>query len=184
MTREADFFSIAVKCSHIGPGEFHRKFIVEGVDREHFSSAFGLLELNHMVVEVLLRRRQGSETEFDLKGVLEAEIGQQCVVCLEVVRRNLIESFSASFIPNKFGVVKKDVFDPEDPDRPETYSGDCIELGKIVWDYLSLVIDPHPRHDQLEDAQVCVPIFENAKAVADLSPFAGIDKLLKSNNKK
>ena len=87
-----------------------------------------------------------------VKGRVEAEIEQSCVVTLEPVTSRIDETFEQIFVPEGsklarlvLGDTAEMTLDPEGPDLPETFAGDTIDAGEVVAEVAALAIDPYPR---------------------------------------
>ena len=137
------------------------------------------------IVEVEITRDTPGNLIFNLEGILQASVVQECVLCLGFVTTNIRESLSARFAPQDQSRLKEDEFMHTDPDHPEVYSGALLEIGKLVQDQLSLAIEPYPRHNQFGEGKRCglkrhvenEPIGPNRRA------FANLDNLLNMRGK-
>jgi uncharacterized metal-binding protein YceD (DUF177 family) len=114
-----------------------------------------------------------------IRGRVEAEIEQSCVVTLEPVMSKIDEQVEQVFVPegSKLArIILSDtaelVLDPEGPDAPETFTGDTIDAGEVVAEAVALAIDPYPRkagvgfEDHIEA--------DAAEQGASPSPFAAL----------
>ncbi len=87
-----------------------------------------------------------------LKGEVRATIVQSCVVTLEPVESEIIETIDQVYVPEGSKLARhifnengEMVLDPEGKDIPETFSGDSIDAGALVCEFVALAIDPYPR---------------------------------------
>jgi uncharacterized metal-binding protein YceD (DUF177 family) len=112
-----------------------------------------------------------------VKGKVEADITQNCVVTLEPVGQHISEDVSGLYFPEDSRIGREGfetggeiILDPEGPDAPETFTGDTIDVGALAEEFFALAIDPYPRKPgvTLERAQE-----EEAKE----SPFAKLARL-------
>ncbi|MCB5203272.1 DUF177 domain-containing protein [Neorhizobium sp. T786] len=94
-----------------------------------------------------------------VRGRVEAEIVQACVVTLEPVTSRIDETFEQLFVPDGSKLARvvlsetaEMVLDPEGPDLPETFTGDTIDAGELVAEMAALAIDPYPRAESAEFA--------------------------------
>ncbi|KKX34320.1 DUF177 domain-containing protein [Rhizobium sp. LC145] len=148
-------FSYSVKVGHISanPVSVH----VEANERE----LEGLAKLWQVVsvkslkadLQVVRWKKDGIR----IKGRVEADIVQSCVVTLEPVEARLDEHFEQIFVPEDSklarivtGETAEMLIDPDGPDLPETFSGDTIDAGAVVAEFAALAIDPYPRKSDVE----------------------------------
>ena len=185
MYRAREPLSISIDWLEIGNDQCERTFVVNARERDALAGSFGLLELSKLVVEVEVRRGGPDNPIFNLEGILQASVVQECVLCLGFVTTNIREDLSAKFIPEARIRMKKDVFNHTDPDHPEIYSGSLLEIGKLVQDQLSLAIEPYPRHDQFGEGKRCglKRHVENEPMRPNHRPFANLDNLLNMGEK-
>ena len=93
-----------------------------------------------MVADVNVLRSSRDADAFILKGSFKASFVQECVVCMGPISGSLQEAVGAKFVPTGLQVNREDIFTHLDEDDPEVYSGDLLEIGKLVQDQLSLSI--------------------------------------------
>lgn len=108
----------------------------------------------------------------------EADVVQSCVVTLEPVATTITETFSVDFaVADAVDTVEEIVFEFEDEDPPEAVVDGHIDLGEVVAQHLSTVIDPYPRHP--EAVVEVTEAGENAKddAPGGSHPFAALARL-------
>lgn len=101
-----------------------------------------------------------------IKGTIIADVAQKCAVSLEPVTQHIHEEFEAFFINNDQAVSfvqakhqrQREIEDPEIPfldekDDPEQVIDGKADLGELVAQHLSLMIEPYPRKEgvALED---------------------------------
>lgn len=87
-----------------------------------------------------------------VKGQVHAEIVQPSVVSLEPVTSSVDEPVEAVFVPEGSRLARVEtndsgevLIDAEGPDLPETFSGDRIDVGSVVAEFVALAIEPYPR---------------------------------------
>lgn len=125
------------------------------------------------------------EASFDLRrkglglyveGEVIATVGQNCVVSLEPIDKNLHEIVDLVFAPgpgqtlgNEEGEASFGMIDTE---PPEPLTGGVVDLGAIATEYFLLGIDPYPRKEGA--------VFESdtPREPAE-SPFAALEALKK-----
>jgi Large ribosomal RNA subunit accumulation protein YceD len=110
---------------------------------------------------------------FRLTGELRARVAQRCIVTLEPVTGDVKESFRVELRPAADlepppEREEQEILDAEDI---EALEGDRIELGRIVFEYLSAAIDPYPRSKGAEFK------WEDPKAGEERGPFAVLENL-------
>lgn len=143
----------------------------EALAREH-----GLVSVETYRADVLVTawKRHG----VSVKGKVEADITQNCVVTLDPVEQHISEEVSGLYFPEDSRIGREGfesggeiILDPEGPDAPETFTGDTIDVGALAEEFFALAIDPYPRKPgvRLETAQDV----EEAKD----SPFAKLARL-------
>ena len=176
--------SMVVECSEIGIAKYKRTFVVASAARKTLAGNLTLNKLTSLIVEIELQRDPARSELFELKGGVSASILQDCVVCLAPVRVDIREDLYAQFMPEALLNIKEDIFTHEDPDHPETYSNDLLELGKLVQDQLSVAIDPYPRHEQAcgDGQHIMVEGDGDSSEGLGWFPFRNLGKLL--NKKK
>src|SRR3546814_13873494 len=91
---------------------------------------------------------RGKKDGVRIRGRLQAEIEQSCVVTLEPVTSRLDEQFEHLFVPEGsklarlvLGDTAEMVLDPDGPDLPETFIGDTINAGEVWAAGSDLAID-------------------------------------------
>ena len=117
----------------------------------------GVLSFEALSADLTLVRAQGNMT-VHIKGRIKAALSQECVVSLEPVVAQIDEGFEAWFadpdqaVPlvkakreklAKSGAGEVPVL--EESDDPEPITDGQIDLGELVVQHLSLMIDPYPH---------------------------------------
>ncbi len=109
----------------------------------------------------------------EVKGQLQAEITQPCVVTLDPVTQKIDEPVERIFLPGHEHTATyqpgAEIFvDLEDENLPDRFEGPEIDLSELLIEVLSLAIDPYPRKEGAE-----VPPEFNADAEPEEdSPFS------------
>ena len=106
--------------------------------RARLAERLGLLALHALSAE--LRLRPEPEGCIGVRGQMQAEVEQSCVVTLEPVPQRIEEPVAWRLLPA--GVEPTDGDD--DPDDIETEAG-VADLGEALAQQLSLALDPYPR---------------------------------------
>jgi hypothetical protein len=133
----------------------------------------GLRELPRLEASFDLRRKG---LGLHIEGEVIATVGQNCVITLEPVDKNLHEVIDLIFAPsspetlgNQEGEASVGMTDAE---PPEQLVGGVVDLGAIATEYFLLGIDPYPRKEGA--------VFEAAPPQEPAeSPFAALASLNK-----
>ncbi|MBB4304807.1 uncharacterized protein GGD81_003871 [Rhodobium orientis] len=146
------------------------------------AAAFGIVAVDAFAAELTVRpfRRNGAS----LKGRLEADVVQSCVVTLEPVPQHLDEDIDLTFLPPEDAARRKPEdeldIDPDAEDPPEILEHGRIDLGTVLLEHFALGLDPYPRKEG-----AFLPEEEAGDAAGrddpPPSPFAAL-KRLKSND--
>jgi uncharacterized metal-binding protein YceD (DUF177 family) len=143
-------FSYPVKVGHISANAVRVR--IEANEQE----LLGLAKLwNVLTVRFLKAELQISRWKKDgvrIKGTVEGEVEQACVVTLEPVLCQIHEQLEQVYVPegSKLARLTLDgqgemVVDPEGPDLPEPFVGDTIDAGALVTEFAAMALDPYPR---------------------------------------
>ena len=113
-----------------------------------------------------------------LKGRVQADIVQACVVTLEPVEDKIDEPVDAVFVPEGSKLAREPnieggemLLDPDGPDSPETFEGDTIDAGAVAAEYAAMAIDPYPRK---AGAMFSAHVESSEADDAKPSPFAAL----------
>lgn len=119
-----------------------------------------------------------------IRGKIEAQIVQLCVVTLEPITNSIEEEIDTTFVPENSRLARLEldesgelVLDAEGADIPETFSGDKIDLGAIVTEFFELAIDSYPRKPGISTETAPVVFESGDQEVAPDSPFAKLAQL-------
>jgi len=84
-------------------------------------------------------------------GEVSALVGQNCVITLDPIEKNLIEQIDLVFTPDQQSDLSKTEdeasFSLSDAEPPEPLVGGGVDLGVIAAEYFLLGIDPYPRKE-------------------------------------
>jgi uncharacterized metal-binding protein YceD (DUF177 family) len=125
------------------------------------------------------------EASFDLRrtgaglhveGEVIATVGQNCVISLEPIDKNLHEVIDLMLAPDPAETLGDSdgaaSFGMTDAEPPEPLVGGVVDLGAIATEYFLLGIDPYPRKEGV--------VFEPGTAPEPAeSPFAALEALKK-----
>lgn len=119
-------------------------------ERAALAGEHGLEAVKSFDAELLLTRWK--KNGIRIRGHVDAEIVQACVVTLDPVTSKIAEEIDTIFVPenSRLAKIRLDesgelLLDAEGADIPETFTGDKIDLGAVVEEFFELAIDPYPR---------------------------------------
>lgn len=172
-------FSYKVNVAHLSAKPLLVTLEADDRERQGLAQRWGVSSVEAVAakLEVSRWKRDGVR----VKGRVEARITQSCVVTLEPVASQIIETIEALFVPEGSRLARVEtsdigemIVDAEGPDAPETFHGDMIDLAEICEEFIVLSIDPYPR---LEGAEL-PPVLNGAADDEEReSPFAGLSAL-------
>jgi len=141
--------------------------------RSELAALAGLRELPRLsAVFDVVRRGAGMR----VTGQIDARVGQTCVVTLEPVETDLMESIDLRFAPQLTETIqsRSDTADlqADDEEPPEPLSDGKVDLGAIATEFLLLGIDPYPRKAGAEFSPV-------KSDDSGTKPFAALEALKK-----
>lgn len=164
--------SHTVPTRDIGPEGRTEHVTADGEERAALAEALGIPEVKAVAAHLVIRPARGGA--FRIRGTLEAEVVQTCVVTLEPVDQHVSEEIDLTLVPaEQAGDASETVLvDPQEEDAPEVFHRGRIELGAIVAEHLALGLDPYPRAPGVEFE----PHTED-DAADRVSPFAVLGRL-------
>jgi hypothetical protein len=125
-------------------------FEADEKQREALAKAHGVSSVESYKTDLLVTawKRHGVK----VRGAVEANITQECVVSLEPIEAHIEEEVEGLFLPadSKLGRLGFDtggelIIDADGADSPELFSGDTIDVGELAEQFFGLAIDPYPR---------------------------------------
>jgi uncharacterized metal-binding protein YceD (DUF177 family) len=164
--------SHAVLARDIGPGGRMEHVTADAEARAVLADTLGIPEVKAVAADLLIRPARGSA--FQIRGTLEADVVQTCVVTLAPVEQHVSEEIDVTLVPAEVpgDAGEKVLVDPLAEDAPEIFHRGRIELGAIVAEHLALGLDPYPRAPGVEFE----PHVEE-EAADRVSAFAALDRL-------
>lgn len=113
-----------------------------------------------------------------LSGEAAATLEQLCVVTLEPIETEVIETIDRRFVPGdtlpNFAPGSETELDAEMTDGPDGYDG-VIDLGEVAAEAIALGIDPYPRRPDADDVRIIAgPSGVAAMTDEAARPFAGL----------
>lgn len=174
-------FSRTIEAGSISSRGSERRIEASATERAALADLLDLQAIGSLAATLSMRRLASGLVE--VKGSLEADVVQTCVVTLEPVPAKIAESFRVTFGE---GVEEPELAEIdlyyEDQDPPEPIVDGMIDLGALVVEYLSLGLDPYPRK---ADAAISKEYEAEPQEAPETElpstrkPFAGLDKLIK-----
>lgn len=150
-------FSYPVKVAHVSANAVRVTIEADEAEREGLAKLWKVLSVRSLKAELQVSRWKRDGVR--IKGTVEGEIVQACVVTLEPVESRISESLEQVFVPegSKLARLVLDgqgemVLDPDGPDAPEPFVGDTIDAGALVAEFAAMAIDPYPRKTGVEFA--------------------------------
>ena len=167
-------FSRPIEVDGIGARE--RGFAIEAdpVEREALAHRLGLIDLPALSARLRAKWVAGG-TLLRLRGVLSADVVQECVVTLEPVPAHIEEEFELFYCTATLPMSEEVVLDLEGPDPPDPIENGTIDIGEAVAEQLALALDPFPR----ADGAVFDQVEKDSAPIARPSPFAALAALKK-----
>lgn len=176
MTDHPDAYSFKVKVGHVAANPVTVKFVADARECARIAKIWDISKVFTFTGSAAVARWKRDGVR--IKGHVEADIEQLCVVTLEPVRQFISEDFEALFVPENSKLARFDhheggemILDPEGPDAPETFTGDAIDLGAVAAEFAALALDPYPR---IEGAEFAAHIESEPTADDKKSPFAAL----------
>jgi uncharacterized metal-binding protein YceD (DUF177 family) len=166
-------FSLIVAVRDIGRKGRNLKLAADAGQRAGLADLLGVVAIERLEGEFRLDMVSGSAVH--LRGRIEADVVQTCVVSLEPVQQHIEEPVSVTLLPAETANGRPDssvLVDPMDEEDRDIYCDGRIDLGVIVSEQLALHLDPYPRAPGVT--------FETAgddEADIQDSPFAVLERL-------
>jgi len=157
MTDNLSAYSYKIKVGHVATNPISVTFSADDRECAQIARVWDVTNIHSFsgTANVARWKRDGVR----VKGQVNVDVEQPCVVTLEPVRQTISEDFEALFVPENSKLARLDldpsgemILDPEGPDAPETYSGDSIDLGAVAAEFAVLALDPYPRAEGSEFA--------------------------------
>jgi uncharacterized metal-binding protein YceD (DUF177 family) len=142
MTDPAAEFSRLVPLAGLTSGGDRHQIAAEPAECEALAERFGLVGLDHLAADVVLRRQ--ADGVVLLEAAFEAAFLQSCVVTLEPVVGTISERFALRYGP-PWAETAADIALAADEPAFEPLTGDVIDIGEAVAQELSLQLPPFPR---------------------------------------
>ncbi len=148
-------------------------------DREALVERFALVALDRLTADLSIQHK-GKDNGILIKGKIQANLVQRCIVSLADVPEDVEASFELLLVDPDMAARMDEEESYLDPEAPEydALEGDIIDVGDIVAQTLSITMEPYPR---AEDAVAKAPknpnISINEPELGKPNPFSVLSKL-------
>ncbi len=166
-------FSLIVAVRGIGRKGQTMKLEADAGERAALAKTLGIEAIERLGAEFHLDRVSAGAVH--LRGRLEADVVQICVVSLDRVRQHIEEPMRMTLLPTETADGRPQprvLIDPMDEEDRGTYCAGRIDLGMIVREQLALNLDPYPRAPGAE-----IEATGSTEARQRASPFAALARL-------
>ncbi len=143
-------FSFPVKVGHISANAVAIRIEASESERAALAVLWNIIGVRSLEADLQVARWKRDGVK--VKGIVRAKIVQACVVTLDPVEASIEEEVESIFVPEGSRLARiaandtgEMVLDPDGPDIPDVFSGDTIDVGEMVSEYVALAIDPYPR---------------------------------------
>jgi uncharacterized metal-binding protein YceD (DUF177 family) len=161
----------------ISAGGVEETIVADANERKLLAKRFGLLDLPKLTAKLTVTPARG-ETMYAVKGRIEADVVQQCVVTLEPLPAAVAPEVDVLYVAHEYleGNGNNPHIDLEE-EETEPIIGGIIDLGELVAQNLGIALDPYPRKPDIPfvEAEFGDP--------ASGSPFAKLVDLKESPKK-
>jgi uncharacterized metal-binding protein YceD (DUF177 family) len=135
-------FSRFVEADSVGVRAIERQISANAEERAALAARFELPAIARLEASFSLKRAGTGVVH--VRGAVEAEVVQSCVVTLAPVPAEIREEFAVDFSDREPKPEEADLdLDADDP--PEPIRNGHIDLGELAAQQLSLALDPYPR---------------------------------------
>lgn len=170
-------FSYLVKVGHVSANPVTVRLSADAGERAALAQTWKVLAVGMLEAELDVSRWKRDGVR--INGTVRAQLTQACVVTLDPVEAQIEEPFEALFVPEGSRLARMEggesgevIVDAEGPDMPEPFTGDAIDAGAVVAEFVALAIDPYPRKDDVEFSSHLEGADDDRK---DGSPFAVLE---------
>ena len=169
-------FSRPLALDRVSSTQHREEITASEKERADLAQRFGLLSLDLMVAQFVLKRVRRDLVR--VKGHVTAELTQACVITLDPVPARIDERFEVDFLEGVPAPETDLELDAEAADAPEAAPDGWIDLGELAAEQLGLALDPYPRKAgaAVPAEWVAEPAAEPAAAERP-NPFAQLEKL-------
>lgn len=132
------------------------RFVADARECQQVLDIIGIISLDRLEGEA--RIKPWHKTGFMIEGEVRASVVQECVVTLDPVTEEVVETFERTYIPEAEAEATREepdedvevdfILEAEDP--PEVLASPSINLLEIVAEHLALGLNPYPRKQGAE----------------------------------
>lgn len=128
-------------------------------------------------VEIKLAHTSGN---IKIEGSLNAKVVQACTVSFVPVNETILEEFTETLTTVAENLVQEDEITGDDDIPVDLIEGDSFDVGEIVSQWLTLLLNPYPRSD--------APVFEHSETEKTPegepthTPFSVLEQLKNKEN--
>jgi uncharacterized metal-binding protein YceD (DUF177 family) len=174
MTAELPW-SVPIRLDEVPEGGKHVVLEPSAEVRAALAKPVGVDEVERLkaVLEVRRLGRDGLR----VTGEVRATVRQTCVVSLTPLTNEIHEPITVDFVPprsDKVMNINEIEIDVDASDEAEPLTGNSIDLGHVVTEFLTLAVDPYPRKP---DAAFAPPAAGEGAAEAAVNTFAALAAL-------
>lgn len=169
-------FSYSVKVGNISANAVRVHLEANEAELLGLAKLWNVLNVRFLKADLQISRWKKDGVR--IKGTVEGELSQACVVTLEPVLCKINEQLEQVYVPegSKLARLMLDghgemVVDPEGPDLPEPFTGDTIDAGALVTEFAAMAIEPYPRKPGIEFSG---HVEDSGAEIIRPSPFAAL----------
>ena len=134
---------VQVALSDVPEAGLHLELAADADTRAAIARLAGLRDIPRLEASFDLQRYGGGGLH--VGGPVRATIGQTCVVTLEPMESDVVETVDLVFVPGD-GTERHARSEQDDgSEEPETLVNGTVDLGAIAAEFLILGLDPYPR---------------------------------------
>jgi uncharacterized metal-binding protein YceD (DUF177 family) len=171
-------FSRRIDVVHMRGRESRHEIAADQSEREALARRLGIREISSLRAALSVRELQPGRL-YAVRGTVEADVVQSCVVTLAPVTETVSEEVDSLFAANAHGDADAGelVIDAEEDDVEPLDDG-AIDLGELATQYLALGLDPFPHAPGISVGDA-----DSIEADSGDSPFAALERLRRDDRK-
>ena len=123
--------------------EIRRNISAQPAECEALAKRFDLEAVNNLNAEIIIHPWNKSGVR--VSGTINADVIQRCVVSLKPIEQKLCENFVSFFERLDTRHEEVNIDTPVHIEDPEDITPEGIDIGELVAQQLSLVLDPYPH---------------------------------------
>jgi len=165
---------------------FRLKLEPDASERARLAAIAGIPSIERMVAELVFTRWRKNGVE--VRGRIDADVTQECVVTLDPVAGRVEEEIDRIFLPEGSKLAKPRLsdegellLDPDGRDAPEIFTGETLDAWEIVIEHFLLGLDPFPRAEGAGEIDWSTETEESAENDLE-NPFSVLASLKKGEN--